>query len=177
MDHTLGWDVELKNQMKRNELGSDMLGTELLTMVLDVASSVDEGLNQETRRLLSSFFGVRDVEKNGAVVLGALRLRNQHRTATDPRDKINGLLGLAKKFRGDHAWQLLAAHYSESVELVFHEFTEFLLDNSNSLGELSLVERSPKDGLRNVPSWTPKFALSRVTEPLIIHECHNASSE
>ena len=50
--HTLGWDVELKHQMLRKGTSSDMLGTELLSLVLDVASSVDKGVGgEETREL------------------------------------------------------------------------------------------------------------------------------
>ena len=153
-----------------------MLGTELLSLVLDVASSVDKGVGgEETRELIRSFFGVQDVQKDGAVILGILALRNQHREATDPRDKIYGLLGLAKKFRGEYTWEYPAVDYSKSVEQIFQEFGEFLLHYSKSLGLLSLAEPSREDGLRKLPSWIPDFRATRSTEHLIVHKCHNAS--
>lgn len=173
--HTFGWDAELKHQMMRNKLGGDILGTELLNLVLDVGKSIDEGVDgEQTRKLLRSFFGVDNVEENGVVFMGLLAYRSQHRTATNPRDKIYGLLGLFQKFRGDRTWECPAVDYSKSVEQVFQEFGELLLRHSKSLGVLSLVEPSQEGELPKLPSWIPDFNKARSTESLIAHECHDA---
>ncbi|KAL2068966.1 hypothetical protein VTL71DRAFT_15304 [Oculimacula yallundae] len=58
--------------------------------------------------------------------------------ATDPRDKIFGLLGLAVEAEGNHDMRL-KADYSKSLERVYRDTSRFLIETERSLQILSAV--------------------------------------
>jgi hypothetical protein len=72
-------------------------------------------------------------------------------SATDPRDKIFALLGMAC----DRENLKLRADYSKPCEAVYSELAATLL-KSGELGVLSWVQH-PKT-LRNLPTWVPDFS-------------------
>ncbi|KAJ4346348.1 uncharacterized protein N0V89_010277 [Didymosphaeria variabile] len=77
----------------------------------------------------------------------------RHRKATDPRDKIYGLLGLGASDTKD----LIQPDYTLSVEQVYENFVVSLLDRTKHLDVFSHVrtERQPNFNLPSfVPDWT-----------------------
>jgi len=83
--------------------------------------------------------------------------------ATDPKDHFYAMLGLMKIFTQWPSNRQLAAqipvpHYSKSVKEVFTDCAVFMLESSQNLALLSIVEdrscRSP-ELLDSLPSWVP----------------------
>lgn len=73
--------------------------------------------------------------------------------ATDPRDRVYGLLGLLPPDIG------ILPDYTASVDTVFEDAGYQLMKWSNSLDVLFL-HGSGKDGLESAPTWIPQFKRS-----------------
>lgn len=81
-------------------------------------------------------------------------------SATDPRDKIFALLGMAKEVGEDQDMAtLLQPDYSKSVQQVFAEVTGASLTRGD-LVLLSSVERQNKRQITGLPSWVPDFTAT-----------------
>jgi hypothetical protein len=98
------------------------------------------------------------IKSDGARLVDLLSA-TQTCAATDPRDKIFALLGMAKEENG---LQLPRADYSKSVADVFTEAAIYYIRATNSLGVLSLVRSPSQPAL----SWVPDFANIPSLEPL-----------
>jgi hypothetical protein len=173
---SLKWNMDLKDHMRGTEFG-DILGTELLDQLLDISFTIDAENKTGTsaRNLSRLFFGIKEEKSFIAGVLGVLIFRNQHRYATNPRDKIYGILGLAKSFQKSTLLILPLPDYSKPIHEVYQESVEFILRHSRSLGILSLVEQSDDQNLPGLPSWVADISRARRCDPLIRYETHNAS--
>ena len=78
-------------------------------------------------------------------------------SATDPRDKIFALLGMAKEVEEDREMAaLLRPDYSKSVQQVFTEVTGAFITRGD-LVLLSSVERQNMRQIDGLPSWVPDF--------------------
>ena len=78
-------------------------------------------------------------------------------SATDPRDKIFALLGMAKEVGEERDMAtLLQPDYSKSVQQVFTEVTGASLTRGD-LVLLSSVERQNMRQITGLPSWVPDF--------------------
>ena len=83
-------------------------------------------------------------------------------SATDPRDKIFALLGMAKEVGEDQDMAtLLQPDYSKSVQQVFTEVTGACLSRGD-LVLLSSVERQNMRQITGLPSWVPDFTAVSV---------------
>ena len=87
--------------------------------------------------------------------------------ATDPRDKIFALLGMATEIEAGKEMSIsLRPDYSKSVQQVFTEVTGAFI----AKGDLSLLSSVEREGVRQVkdlPSWVPDFsAVSISRRPL-----------
>ena len=83
-------------------------------------------------------------------------------SATDPRDKIFALLGMAKEVGEDQDMAtLLQPDYSKSVQQVFTEVTGASLTRGD-LVLLSSVERQNMRQITGLPSWVPDFTAVSV---------------
>ncbi|KAM0802255.1 heterokaryon incompatibility protein-domain-containing protein [Usnea florida] len=81
-------------------------------------------------------------------------------SATDPRDKIFALLGMAKEVGEDQDMAtLLQPDYSKSVQQVFTEVTGASLTRGD-LVLLSSVERQNMRQTTGLPSWVPDFTAT-----------------
>jgi hypothetical protein len=75
--------------------------------------------------------------------------------ATDPKDKIYALLGLATRATRSN----IIPDYSKPVSQVFAEATHFLLNSKNSLNPLSQWKnRSDVPFEHSLPSWVPNWS-------------------
>jgi len=161
--------------MRRRSGGGDILGTLLLAQVLDIASSIDKGPDsKDATDLLRLLFGIEDKQKFPAGILGILMFRNQHRWATDPRDKVYGVPGLARRFQCTGSIMLPKSDDSKSTEEVYQGAVEFILENSGSFGLLSLVCDRNAERPLNLPPWTPDFGQAGGNEPILMLASHNA---
>ena len=75
--------------------------------------------------------------------------------ATDPRDKILALLGVAN----NSSRQLIIPNYSSPPETVFLNTTGALIVSENSLALLSTVEDGSRRSLHSLPSWVPDYSV------------------
>jgi hypothetical protein len=102
--------------------------------------------------------------------LVTLLLANQGCLATDPRDKIFAMLGMATDvIQPDRAEGLpIWPNYSKSVAEVFTEFTKSCLDYFDTLDILA-AKIWEVDGLK-LPSWVPNWGKGSQSAPLMLQE-------
>jgi len=81
--------------------------------------------------------------------------------ATDPRDKIYALLGLADKKKPPFLSypDVLAPDYHVAVEVLYTRVFRLILESSASLFDLAMTQDAPKKSLR-LPSWVPDFSTN-----------------
>lgn len=72
--------------------------------------------------------------------------------ATDPRDKVFALYGLAKD-----GPQAIEVDYRKSIRAVFTDVSKYLIENARDLVLLSMVQDANPD--HNLPSWVPDWSL------------------
>ncbi|OCK76758.1 hypothetical protein K432DRAFT_445801 [Lepidopterella palustris CBS 459.81] len=82
-----------------------------------------------------------------------LLLRHRQASATDQRDKIFALLGLACDS------DVVEVDYRKSVEEVYREFTVNILNDGQDLDILGAAHLHVGDGLTKLPSWTPDWSV------------------
>jgi hypothetical protein len=94
-----------------------------------------------------------------------LELLNQHRdcAATDPRDKVYGLLGLS----GDAAKIGLKPSYTSTARVVFVDLFQKYVKATGTLDMLCEV-RFPKT-LVDLPSWVPDWSTDQTVPGICIH--------
>ena len=87
------------------------------------------------------------------VPLSSLLFQFRYRKATDPRDKVFGLLGLQRVRGSSHI--NIRADYGKDARLVYSELTVEVFRAQSSLAILSVDLSSSIDGL---PSWVPDWS-------------------
>ena len=75
-------------------------------------------------------------------------------SASDPRDKVYGVLGLITSLFG-HDKNFIHADYNKSVAEVFTSTAAYLLENLPCASALSLVEDVENRNFPDLPSWVP----------------------
>ena len=79
--------------------------------------------------------------------------------ATDPRDKIFALLGMADDEQGGTRAMGIRPDYSKSVQQVYTDLTgRFILNGSLEL--LSSVESDKVERIKGLPSWVPDYSVT-----------------
>lgn len=87
-----------------------------------------------------------------------LFLDSRDRTATDPRDKIYSLRGIANKALGTR----IKVNYDDSIEKVYTEFSKTVLSLRPDLQILSAVNlRHKTDSDLKLPSYVPDWSLPK----------------
>jgi hypothetical protein len=110
-------------------------------------------LQVELSKLFFSTHTIRALKQfrlNFLMCVGAVRFRK----ATDPRDKIYGLLGLGIDDTPDH----VQTDYTQSVEKVYESFVHLLLSHTKNLDILSHV-RTDRQSHMKLPSFVPDWSL------------------
>ena len=101
--------------------------------------------------------------------------------ATDARDKIFALFGLAGESRSPDTWpKALMPNYSRSTRDVYSEVTLYCIQKTNTLSILSQVERNSEvkedpDGPA-YPSWVPRWNLPQLASSLHAYETVTTTS-
>lgn len=92
---------------------------------------------------------------------GSLLSMGMNFNATDPRDKIFALFGMAAEVKGSQfdAFLDLMPSYTDSVAEVYTKATSSLLSTEHSLDVLCRRYDKSFDITKNLPSWVPDFAL------------------
>ncbi|KAF2137426.1 uncharacterized protein K452DRAFT_291666 [Aplosporella prunicola CBS 121167] len=106
--------------------------------------------------------------------LSSLIQRTSSQQASDPRDKIYSLVGLASSPAGNTT---VRADYNLSVEDTYRIFTRAMIEEDGDLGILSSVKRPRVDQLlevralsqgirplKGLPSWVPDYQYNDVVE-------------
>jgi hypothetical protein len=78
--------------------------------------------------------------------------------ATNPRDKVYGILGLCAEIQGTQWPAALVPNYQLSEGMVFRDVARFLIESTNSLTILSFVCMSGQR--HDIPSWVPDLTGS-----------------
>src|SRR5204863_9740922 len=90
--------------------------------------------------------------------------------ATDPRDKIFALYGIAEGlYEQDgnrNTLSLFQPDYTKPVEHVYREFTRILITHTKCLDILSLCGNHATNRIRNLPSWVPDLSTPLDANPL-----------
>jgi len=89
--------------------------------------------------------------------------------ATDPRDKVYALLGIATTLTSSSNTTAFRPDYRRPVEQTYIEASKFLIEQCNDLTLLSVIDDMSRDservrGVGNLPSWAPNFS-----QPVIYH--------
>jgi hypothetical protein len=92
------------------------------------------------------------------------QLRSQF--ATDDRDKIYSILGLAYRFLPNGMAPPIRADYHLSAREVYISVSSTLIKYSPRLTLLSLLEDKETRKISDLPSWVPDFSVNLVGEPL-----------
>ncbi|TVY15382.1 hypothetical protein LARI1_G005623 [Lachnellula arida] len=81
-------------------------------------------------------------------------------TATDPKDKVFSILGLAAEAIESKDTRLLP-NYSKSTIQVYRDITRYVIETDLNLNILSLagMRQNLTDEATNFPSWVPRFDL------------------
>ncbi|KAI4205128.1 MAG: hypothetical protein LQ346_001525 [Caloplaca aetnensis] len=84
--------------------------------------------------------------------------------STDPRDKVYAMIGF---FEGSdekrRSYSILSPDYTKSVGQIYLEATDFLLNDSEDLLVLSMVNDRRHRKLKGLPSWVPDFSVPFMT--------------
>ena len=100
--------------------------------------------------------GFHDTRLQGGMRLPSLLCFTRRFQATDPRDKIIALLGLAKDM-GHRTFVPIVPDYSKPVAELYKDVTGQLVVEDRALYLLSSVEDASDRKTQNLPSWVPDF--------------------
>ena len=136
-----------------------------LLMQLDVlGTSIEANGGMAVQSMSAVSQTIRQNEIATQVVQGTplLELLELHRwkMASDPRDKVFGLLGLSDLSSSTHPG--LRVDYSRTVQEVYVGVVQALVDTTSKLDVIcdSHPEASTGKGQTNLPSWTPDWSIA-----------------
>jgi hypothetical protein len=78
--------------------------------------------------------------------------------ATDPRDKIYSILGLAQRLISEGSTVPIVPKYNQSTEEIYTELSALLLKEGPALFLLSMREDRKHQNLVKLPSWVPDWS-------------------
>ena len=108
----------------------------------------------------SSIQNCRSRFKNNEHRYLTLLLCSMHRfKATDPRDKVFSLLGIAKARDGGVDQYAIQPDYSDEIEDIFRSIASMLIRKNSSLVLLSTVEDATLTKTQGLPSRVPDYSV------------------
>jgi len=119
------------------------------------------------------------IAQRGRINLALALDSSWNRRATDPKDKIMGLLGLVGKRRD------LWLEYTWSVAKIYRIAFAAALREEGDLSCLGFISERPEDRNRGLPSWVPDFEIhsepgrdyiTSISKPIFDSRTYNASS-
>lgn len=119
------------------------------------------------------------ISQKGQISLTLALDSTWNRMASDPRDKVMGLLGLVGR-RAD-----LAPEYNWSLEKIYSTVMRLALAEDGNLQGLGLISENPKVRNPRLPSWVPDFevhsspgrdCITSLSKPIYTPHLYDASS-
>jgi hypothetical protein len=157
----LNWDQEL-DDIRRDKIDHPVCGIDAFSHTTRLIFVMKTGLkNSETAALLKTLFGASTQKELFVGFVALMLIQNQHRLATDPRDKVFAPLALAKMVTNDEqlSRDLPPVDYGKTVRCVYSDITAYIIRSLGNLSILSFVDAS-KTGALELPSWTPNFSVA-----------------
>ncbi len=99
-----------------------------------------------------------ELQGGRGMTLGLLLCVTRRFLATDPRDKVVALVGLANNVTAQNAQPILP-NYSKSTADVYKDVTGFSIVQERSLTLFSVVEDNSDRQIANLPSWVPDYSV------------------
>lgn len=109
---------------------------------------------------------------HGGGLLELLMISREYE-ATDPRDKIYGVLGLARESiegdsstetnrfpEGQHEPPRFVVDYSKTVSEVYQHLAKYLINRDRNLDVLCILSTHRGPGSSDLPTWTPDWRVS-----------------
>lgn len=164
----LHWDQALDGLRKDRE-SHPVCGIDVFCHTSQLIFQMRTGLeNPETTALLKLLFGASTQKQMFVGFVGLMLIQNQHRLASNPRDRVFAPLALAKMVTKDQRLVagLPTVEYGNTVEKIYSGITAYIITNLGNLSFLSFVDRD-EEGLLQLPSWTPNFNAACKYRPLL----------
>jgi hypothetical protein len=120
----------------------------------------------DVKGLLGHLSGPCSPEARWFVFLIYLLQQLRKQFATDDRDKIYSILGLACKFLPNGMAPPIRADYHLSAKEVYISVSSTLIKSAPRLTLLSLLEDKETRKISDLPSWVPDFSVNLVGEPI-----------
>ncbi|KAL9118904.1 MAG: hypothetical protein Q9187_004543 [Circinaria calcarea] len=99
-----------------------------------------------------------ELQGGPGIPLSLLLCSGRRFQATDPRDKIIALMGLANNAGPDKSSSIVP-DYSKSIVDLYRDITGHLITGERSLTLLSSVEDVQDRQIRELPSWVPDYSV------------------
>ena len=99
-----------------------------------------------------------ELQGGRGMTVGLLLCVTRRFLATDPRDKVVALIGLANNLTSQRANSILP-NYSKSTADVYRDVTGFSIVEEKSLSLLSVVEDISERQISNLPFWVPDYSV------------------
>lgn len=131
-----------------------------------VNEHINVWLNTSIHVYCSAMHGSIDTKGSPAILLDLFLWFKSDYLATDPRDRIYGLLGMLQKKRGLHMLQspVLEVDYRKSLVDVYCDFVRFLMQSTKTPQYITKVwgRECVKSGVHILPSWVPDFSIPQI---------------
>jgi hypothetical protein len=177
----VGADVSEISEMVQNEVGTKFLKHSRSRM--DFVSkhrdwtghAVFSGFGGLSNLLEFGFLRKKDVESNPRRLLSVLAQELREKEATDPRDKLYGILGISSTRVSDIAYiyanfetgsTINGVDYSKSAQQVFTEAATLALTEFRDLSCLSYIGSRETNRVPQLPSWVPDYTVPLTIKPL-----------
>jgi hypothetical protein len=171
----LRWDREL-HLLRKDATSHPVSGINAFYDAARLIYRMKTGLdNPETVATLEHLFGASSEEQLSVSFIGLMLLQNQHKLASNLRDKVFAPLALAKMVIKDEdlPYGLPPVDYSKSIVCIYREMSAYIITNIGNLSFLSFVDRSSA-GSSQLPSWTPDFSEA-ASNKVLSELSHNAT--
>ncbi|KAK4206364.1 hypothetical protein QBC37DRAFT_435069 [Rhypophila decipiens] len=113
---------------------------------------------------------IRGMGRDEPSSIGIMAHNHRDRNATDPRDKVYGLLALSRTSTKTHITPLVA-DYSQDVHTVFTKAAVFGLLAWEGWETLGFVGDRNENKIPNLPSWVPDYTQGMPWKPLQRSPC------
>lgn len=110
-------------------------------------------------RLLMVFYAKRDIANGGTTDFVSVLTMSCDCNATDPRDKIYGMLAITSEFSSNNK-MIIKPDYTGSVRDIYVEATSVVLHRRNDLAPLMFTQDQSMKKNEDLPSWCPDYSVS-----------------
>ena len=156
----LHWEEELNN-IRRNKRDHPVCGNAAFGHASRLIYMMNRGLaNSDTRSLFEAQFGAPTKKHLFVAFLPLMLVQNQHRVATDLKDKVFAPLALTKMVTSDEELiqDIPPVDHGETISCVNGDITAYITRILDNLSILSYADGIEKD--LELSSWTPDYSAT-----------------